>query len=258
MRIATFIFFLAVLAGTAEAKILTEVIEYRHGDVVLEGYLAYDDALDGKRPGVLVVHEWWGINPYIKNRVEQLAGLGFVAFAADIYGKGIRPGSTEEASRVAGSYRSDRMLLRQRARAGLDVLNSYPLVDVKRTAAVGYCFGGTTVLEIARSSAQISGVVSFHGGLSTPAPASPNSVNTRVLVLHGGNDPFVPDREVVAFTEEMRKSGADWQIVSYGGAVHSFTNPASGNDPSKGLAYSEAADRRSWEAMQAFFREIFR
>ncbi|HET6420705.1 MAG TPA: dienelactone hydrolase family protein, partial [Geobacteraceae bacterium] len=192
-------------------------------------------------------------------RVEQLARLGYVAFGADIYGKGIRPATPEAAAREAAKYRgADRSLLRERGLAGLDELRKQPNVDAGRLAAIGYCFGGTAVLELARSGADLKGVVSFHGGLDTPNPADARNIRAKVLVFHGADDPHVPPPQVAAFQEEMRKGGVDWQMVFYGGAVHSFTNPDSGNDLSKGVAYNEKADRRSWEAMKLFLAEIFR
>ena len=245
------------LIGTAEAKLVTKTVEYRQGDTVLEGYLAYDDTYKGKRPGVVVVHEWTGLGPYVQKRAEQLAGLGYVAFGADIYGRGIRPNTPEAAGKEAGKYRSDRRLLRARAQAGLEVLRSQPLVDPGRIAAIGYCFGGTTVLELARSGADLRGAVSFHGGLDTPNPGDAKYIRAKVLVLHGADDPHVPLQQVAAFQDEMRNGGVDWQMVSYGGAVHSFTVPEAGDDPSKGAAYNEQADKRSWEAMRVFFAEIF-
>jgi len=248
---------IAALAGVAEAKLVTKTVEYRQGDTVLQGYLAYDDAVKGQRPGVLVVHEWTGLGKYVRNRAAQLANLGYVAFAADIYGKGVRPNSREEAGREAGKYLSDRKLLRKRAIAGLEELLKQPRVDPTRVAAIGYCFGGTTVLELARSGAKLNGVVSFHGGLSSENPSDGKNIKAKILVLHGADDPNVPQRQVVAFQEEMRSGGMDWYMVSYGGAVHSFTNPDAGNDPSKGNAYNERADRRSWVAMKSFFAEIF-
>jgi dienelactone hydrolase len=225
---------------------------------VLEGYLAWDDATTTKRPGVLVVHEWTGINPYIKQRVESLAKLGYVAFAADIYGKGVRPAIQSDAAKTAGIYKNDRPLLRARVRAGLEELKKQKLVDAHRIAAIGYCFGGTTVLELARDGADVKGVVSFHGGLSTPTPQDAKNIKAKVLALHGADDPYVKADEVSAFQEEMRNAKVDWQFVSYGNAVHSFTNPGAGNDNSKGAAYNEKADKRSWKAMKVFFAEIFR
>lgn len=247
----------ALLWSTAaEAKLQTQVVEYKQGNTVLEGYLAYDDEIPGKRPGVMVVHEWTGINSYIRNRVEQLAKLGYVAFAADIYGKGIRPKNEQEAGTQAKIYRSDRQLMRDRANAGLQVLQKNQLTDANRIAAIGYCFGGGTVLELARSGANVAGVVSFHGNLDTPNPNDAKNIKGRVLVLHGAADPLVPDEQVAEFVEEMRQANVDWQLVAYGGAVHGFTNPEA-NNKAKGVAYDAEADKRSFAAMQQFFTEIF-
>jgi dienelactone hydrolase len=249
-----------VIAGVspARAEMKTEVVEYRHGDVVLEGYLAYDDLIRGKRPGVLVAHEWNGHNPYVRKRAERLARLGYVAFALDMYGKGVRAKDAKEAAALAGIYKGDRTLMRARAAAGLDVLRSRPETDPTRLTAIGYCFGGTTVLELARSGADLASVVSFHGGLDTPNPGDARNIKGKVLALHGGDDPFVPVTQVEAFQEEMRKGGVDWQFVSYGGAVHGFTNPESGSDNSKGVAYNERADLRSWKAMKTLFAETLK
>lgn len=245
------------MAGTIRAAIHTETVEYKQGDTVLEGYLAYDDARAGKLPGVLVVHEWTGLGPYVKSRAEALAKLGYVAFGADIYGKGVRPAPGPDAAAVAGKFKNDRALLRARVLAALDRLRDNPRVDPARIAAIGYCFGGTTVLELARSGAAVAGVVSFHGGLDTPAPQDAKNIKAKVLALCGGDDPYVPPAQRQAFEDEMRQGGVDWQVVVYGGAVHSFTNPEAGNDPSKGAAYNASADRRSWAAMRQFFDEIF-
>jgi dienelactone hydrolase len=248
--------FLACPAN-AHARIVTEAVDYRHGDAVLEGYLAYDGEVDGKRPGVLIVHQWKGLGDYEKMRAGQLAKLGYVAFALDMYGKGIRPKDRKEAAEEAGKYRDDRALMRSRANAGLEVLKGHPLVDPSRVAAIGYCFGGGTVLELARSGADVAGVVSFHGNLDTPDPNDAKKIKAKVLVLHGADDPHVPPDQVTAFQEEMRSASVDWQLIAYGGAVHSFTSAGAGNDPSRGAAYNANADRRSWQAMQSFFAEIF-
>lgn len=249
--------FLWLLPFDAQAGLHQELLQYKHGDVALEGYLVYDDTIQGPRPGILVVHDWMGIGPYVKMRADQLAQLGYVAFAVDMYGKGIRPKDSKEASAQASIYRQDRELMRSRAKAGLDVLMSQPLVDAKRVAAIGYCFGGGTVLELARSGVDIAGVVSFHGNLDTPNPEDAKNIKAKVLVLHGADDPFVPEKDVLAFQQEMRQAKVDWQMVMYGGAVHSFSNPNSGDDPSTGAAYNERADKRSWEAMRVFFGELF-
>jgi dienelactone hydrolase len=247
-----------VLATGAQAEIKSERIDYRHGDSLLQGYLAYDDSMTGKRPGVLVVHEWWGMNDYAKRRAEQLARLGYVAFALDMYGKGKVTTDPKQAGEWAGSFRNDRKLCRARGAAGLEVLKKRTQVDPARIAAIGYCFGGMVVLEMARGGADLKGVVSFHGSLATPNPEDAKNFRGKVLVLHGADDPFVPPAEITAFQEEMRQSGADWQMVWYGGALHSFTNPESAMAGIKGVGYNESADRRSWQAMRSFFDEIFR
>lgn len=246
-----------VLTGSVSAAIHTETVEYRQGDTVLEGFLAYDDALAGPQPGVVVFHAWNGLSEYEKSRCKQLAELGYVAFAADIYGKGIRPSTTEDASKQATIYRSDRPLMRARAQAGLDQLTSYNRVDKARVAAIGYCFGGGVALELARSGANLAGVVTFHGDMKTPTPEDAKNIKGKVLVLHGADDPYVNEEQVAAFEKEMRDAGVDWQLVEYGNAVHSFSIPTAGDDNSTGSAYNARADRRSWAAMQTFFKEIF-
>lgn len=247
----------ALVAGSAAAAVNTAEVEYRHGDVVLQGFLAYDDALEGRRPGVLIVHQWMGVTDYERRRAEQLAALGYVAFAVDVYGKGVRPTDTAEAGKLAGRYKGDRELLRERVAAGLAALRSNERVDPDRIAAIGYCFGGTAVLELARSGADVAGVVSFHGGLDSPKPEDGRRIKARVLVLHGADDPYVPDADIAAFQKELRDAKVDWQMVYYSGAVHAFTQPQAGNDPSRGAAYDERADGRSWQAMRTFFEEIF-
>ncbi|MFZ5432836.1 MAG: dienelactone hydrolase family protein [Calditrichota bacterium] len=222
-----------------------------------EGYVVFDDAQVEPRPGVLVCHEWWGLNDYAKSRADQLAQLGYIALACDIYGKGQRATTAEDAQKLATPFYSDRALLRTRVRAGLDELLKHPLTDQQRVAVIGYCFGGMAALELARSGADIKGVVSFHGSLATPNPEDAKSIKAKVLVLHGADDPHVNAEQVAAFEDEMRTAGVDWQLVAYGGAVHAFTNPAAGNDPTTGVAYNAAADRRSWQAMKNFFNEIF-
>ncbi len=242
----------------AGAAIEAQTVEYQHGETRLVGYLAYPKEAKGSLPGVLVVHEWMGLNDYAKRRAEQLAELGYVALAADIYGDGKVAAGIEEARELAGSFRSDRPLWRARVAAGLEALKAQPLVDSGKVAAIGYCFGGTAVLELARGGAEVAGVVSFHGGLDTPTPEDAKNIRAKVLVLHGADDPLVPDAQVTAFQQEMRQGGVDWQLIAYGGAVHGFTNPASGDDPSgRGVAYHALADARSWMAMRQFFAELF-
>ncbi len=257
MKLVMILFLAPVLFGMTRAAVITKTVEYKDGPTTLEGFVAYDDSFQGRRPGVLVVHEWTGLGDYVKGRAEQLARLGYVALAVDIYGQGIRPKNADEAAAQAGIYRKDRALMRRRITAGLEFLKTNELVDTGRIAALGYCFGGGVALELARSGAAISGVISFHGNLDTPHPEDARNIKGKVLVLHGADDPYVPADQVTAFEKEMRDAKVDWQLIKYGGAVHGFTNPASGDDPSKGAAYNASADRRSWEAMKQFLAEIF-
>lgn len=245
-------------ALTTRAQVHTEAVEYNDGDVVLEGYHAYDDAIiKGKRPGVLIVHQWKGLGDYEKQRAEMLAKLGYNVFCADIYGKGIRPQDAKSAGALATKYKSNRDLLRQRVNAGLEALKKQELTDPKRVAAIGYCFGGTAVIELARSGADLGGVVSFHGGLDSPRSENGKLIKCKVLALHGADDPTISARDLAAFEEEMRHAKVDWQLIKFGGAVHAFTQWDAGTDNSKGVAYNEKADKRSWEYMKLFFNEIF-
>jgi len=248
----------ALAAGEGMAAVRTQTVEYRQGDAVLQGTLAWDDARSGRRPGVLVAHDWMGETEATRAKARDVAGLGYIAFAVDIYGKGVRPANREQAAAEAGRFRGDdRTLLRARMRAALDTLKKDPRVDPDRIAAIGYCFGGGAVLELARSGADVDGVVSFHGSLTTPNPADAKSIKGKVLVLHGADDPGAPLEHVLQLNKEMKEGGVDYQIVLYGHAVHSFTNENAGRDPSTGNAYEPRADRRSWEAMRDFLQEVF-
>lgn len=251
---------LPVSASPAPAtkNIQTQTIEYRQGDQVLEGYLAYDANLQGKRPGVLVIHEWTGLNDYVRGRARQLAELGYVAFAADIYGKGIRP-QPPAAAQEAGKYYGDRNLAKARANAGFEVLKSQEQVDPAKTAAMGYCFGGSMTLELARSGADAKGFVVFHGGLR-PTENEGSNIKGKVLVLNGADDTAVPAEDIAKFKTEMDKGGVDWQFINYSNTVHAFTNPDVGprTGPTDNAAYNAESDRRSWEAMKAFFAELFK
>jgi dienelactone hydrolase len=229
---------------------------YKSGDVECEGVIAFPKG-EGKKPAVLVVHDWMGVSPFVNDKVVQLSKMGYVAFGADVYGKGVRPANPGEAGRLAGKYKSDRALFRARLTEAFQVLVKHPLVDPKRIVAIGYCFGGTGAIELARSGADLVGVISFHGGLDSPTPADGKNIKAKVLALHGADDPYVPAADVLAFLEELRAAKVDWQFVAYGGAVHAFTNPAAGTDNSKGAAYNANADRRSWEAATTFFNEVF-
>jgi dienelactone hydrolase len=257
MKTIAALMLIGLLPSMAFAGLHSEAVEYKQDGTVLEGFVAYEKGVKGKVPGVLVVPDWYGLKDHYRGVAESLAKLGYVAFAADIYGKGIRPANNKEAAVEAKKYKSDRNLMRKRVLAALEVLKKNKHVDPNRIAAIGYCFGGTVILELARSGAPISGVVSFHGGLGTPTPQDAKNIKAKVLALHGADDPYVPPKEVGAFIEEMRNGGVDWQMVFYGDAVHSFTKPGAGMDKSKGAAYNENAAKRSWEAMKALFKEIF-
>ncbi len=242
-------------AMPASALIKTKLVEYKDGDVVLQGYAAWEDGFKDTRPGILVVHEWMGHGPYARHRAEQLAKLGYTAFALDMYGKGVLAATHEEAGKLAGAFFTDRALMRKRALAGLEQLKKLPFVDQSKLGAIGYCFGGAAVLELARAGTDLKGVASFHGALATPTPAT-ETPKAKILVLHGAEDPNI-NPQVPGFLEEMRKAKADWQFIQYGGAVHSFTVPDAGADVASGRAYNKDADHRSWAAMKDFFEEVF-
>ncbi len=255
--IPAYILSLFCFVYTVSAELVTRVVEYRQGGTVLEGYLVYDKAVKTARPGILVIHDWMGVSDFVKRQADSLAGLGYVAFAADIYGKGVRPTDANQARIESGKYKDSIPLLRARARAGLDYLAKVSVVDSLKLAVIGYCFGGTTALELARSGAKLRGTVSLHGNLNTPDPKDARNIQGSILVLHGADDPFVPEKQVENFILEMRESKADWQMVFYGNSVHSFTKPAAGDDNSKGSAFNAKAAGRSWKAMNTFFQEIF-
>jgi dienelactone hydrolase len=247
-----------LLPGSALAGLVESTVAYRHGDTELEGYHVHDDSVQGRRPAVLVIHQWTGLTDYEKMRSRMLAQMGYNVFAADIYGKGVRP-QPPASGREAGKYKGDRALYRARLDAALDRLRGDRRTDPQRIAAIGYCFGGTGVLELARSGADIAGVVSFHGGLAAGEgmAAAKDGVKARVLVLHGAADPHVPADELIAFWKEMENAGVDWQLITYPGAVHAFTQKMAGDDPSRGAAYDATADQRSWRDMTIFFDELF-
>ncbi|HEX2861645.1 MAG TPA: dienelactone hydrolase family protein, partial [Lacunisphaera sp.] len=242
------------------AKIVTKPVAYEHAGVKLEGYLAYDDAKakpGARSAGVLVVPEWWGLTEYPKSRAEQLAKLGYVAFAVDMYGAGVVTDDPKRAGELAGQFYG-KPLMAERAQAGLDQLLATGLVDATRVAAIGYCFGGSTVQALAYTGAPLAGVVSFHGGL-IPVPADAAAkTKAKILVCHGAVDGFVPPESLAAFTQAMNDGKFDYQFISYAGAVHAFTNPkADAVAKATGLpiAYHPAADRRSWGHMKQFFKE---
>lgn len=244
---------------SAVADIKTEDVEYKQGSQVLQGFVAYDASLKGPRPAVVIIHNWMGMADYSKRRAKELAELGYVAFAADIYGKEFRPKNSQEAGALAGKFKGDRKLLRSRALAAVDAVKKIKHVDSKKISAMGYCFGGTTALEMALAGLPLTGTISFHGGLEFPSlNQDAKKIKTKLLVLHGAIDPHVPPAQVSTFVKAMDEAKVDYQFVSYSGAVHAFTEPEAGNDISKGAAYNEAADRRSFEAMKDFLAEVNR
>ena len=255
----TLLFISSLLLSTSllRAEIKETVVEYKSGDTVCEGLHVVDTAKTGKLPAVLIIHQWTGLSDNEKMRARMLAELGYNVFAADIYGKGVRP-QPPAAGQEAGKFKTDRKLYRERMLSALEVLDKDSQTDLSKVAAIGYCFGGTGVIELARSGALIKGVVSFHGGLDSPTPADGRNIKGKVLALHGADDPFVKAPDIAAFEQEMQDAKVDYKLVSYPGAVHSFTQKAAGNDNSKGAAYNEAADKASWEEMKAFFARIFK
>jgi len=244
---------LTLSPGSATVK--TREIEYRQGDTVLQGFLAWDDAAPGKRPGVLVVHEWWGHNEHARNQARRLAEAGYVGFALDMYGKGK---VTTHPQAFASEATKDPAVVVARFNAALEQLKRDPHVDTTRIAAIGYCFGGAVVLDMARAGAPLAAVVTFHGALATKAPAQPGKVKARILVLAGGADPFVPPEQIEAFKREMQAAGARFEVIVYPGAKHGFTNPTASQYGMEQLAYNAEADRQSWAAMLKLFKEVLR
>jgi dienelactone hydrolase len=252
MKLRAFLSLLLFVATALRAEITTTAVEYTTGGATCEGLHVVESTQTGKLPSVLIIHQWTGVSENEKMRAKMLAELGYNVFVADIYGKGIRPQPPE-----AGKYNTDRKLYRERLLAGLEQLRKTPQADPTQIAAIGYCFGGTGVIELARSGAMVKGVVSFHGGLDSPAPADGKNIKGKVLALHGADDPFVPAKDLAAFEQEMKDAGVDFKLVQYPGAVHAFTQKAAGNDNSKGAAYNESADKASWEEMKQFFERLF-
>jgi dienelactone hydrolase len=258
-KLIYFIAAAAFLVNPAKAK-AGETVIYHDGDVELEGYWVPSQCgATEKAPAVLVIHQWRGLTGNEKYRADLLAKQCYNAFAVDMYGKGIRPDNNEDAGKQAAIYKNDSALARKRITAALDFVKKQPGVDADKIAAIGYCFGGTMALELARSGAEVKGVVSFHGGLSTPSPLTePGIIKASVQIHHGADDTFVPPAEVKKFEEEMNTANADWSLTSYAHAVHSFTQKEAGNDPSKGMAYNEKADARSWAAASDFLSEVLK
>jgi dienelactone hydrolase len=246
------------LISFARADMRMQQVEYKDGDTVLEGYLAYDDATTDIRPAVLVCPEWWGLTDYPKHRADQLAKMGYVAFVADIYGRGASTDDPKQAGAWHAPFMADRKMLRQRVLAGFNTLLDQKYVDKSRVATIGYCFGGTCALELARSGAPLAGVVTFHGDLSRTDGEGPDHITAKILVCHGAADPFVTPKVLADFQAEMIETKSNYQINIYCDAEHAFTNPSADSHHIPGIAYNEEADHRSWAAMKDFFEEIFK
>lgn len=234
----------------------TEIISYHDGNTSLEGYCAYDEKQTTKKPGVLIVHDWSGRNHFAEQKAKQLAELGYVGFAVDMYGEGKTGNTKEEKAALMTPVLQDRPLLLRRMTAALNTLRNLDQVDTHRLAAIGFCFGGLCALDLARSGADIRGVVSFHGALTPPPQTDAKSIKAALLVLHGYDDPMVTPDQVDAFAKEMTRAQADWQINMYGHTMHAFTNPEA-NDPDFGTVYQPKTEARAFNAMQLFFKEIF-
>ncbi|MBD3671449.1 MAG: dienelactone hydrolase family protein [Gammaproteobacteria bacterium] len=249
--------FVAPLGG--QAAIVGEEVSYTAGGTTMKGYIAYDDSLERRRPGVLVVHEWWGHNDYARIRARKLARLGYTAMAVDMYGNGQQADHPKQAGAFASKIRQNLPLMKERFKAAMEILKDHDTVLNNRIAAIGYCFGGAVVLEMARQGERLKGVVSFHGSLTTQSPARKNQVKAEILVLHGAADPFTPREQVEAFKEEMEKAGVKYRFVEYEGAKHAFTNPRAeylGNKFGIPLAYHAEADEASWKEMRRFLDKV--
>ncbi|WP_447751357.1 dienelactone hydrolase family protein [Pseudomonas nicosulfuronedens] len=259
MRLLTALLLFA-FAASASAAIKTQEIPYEAADgTKLIGYFAYDDAKSGIRPGVLVVHEWWGLNDYAKSRARQLAELGYSALAIDMYGEGKHTEHPEDAKAFMSEALKNADAAKARFQAGLDLLKQQPQTDPSKIAAIGYCFGGKVVLDMARAGLPLAGVASFHGILATQTPAQPGQIKAKILVEHGAADTLVPADSVTAFKTEMDNAKADYKLVIQPGAKHSFTSPDADKHKGHGLdvGYDKTADQKSWADLQAFFKEIF-
>jgi dienelactone hydrolase len=242
-----------LISGAVEAKLKIEKIEYKSGDQIFEGVLAYDTKNTGKKPGIMVVHNWMGITSETESKISEMAKLGYVVFAGDIYGKGVRPKDSKEAGELAGKYKGDLKILRERANLAIDTLKKQKGVDANKIFVAGYCFGGTTAIEVARSGADILGAISFHGGLAPSA--DDKNIKGSLLILHGAIDPFVAKTDVEAFIKGINEAKVNYHMTSYSGAVHSFTEKGAGNDITKGAAYNAEADKYSWNAMKEFLAD---
>ena len=257
--ISLFLFVAGITAS--HAAIVTKNIDYPVEGTLMKGYMAYDDAIKGQRPGILVVHEWWGLNDYARKRARMLAKLGYTAFALDMYGGGKQAKHPDDANKFSSAVMKNLPLAKARFTGALDILRKEKTVDPQRIAAIGYCFGGGVVLEMARSGIDLARVASFHGMLATANPVHEGAVKIKILVMTGADDPFVPPEQVDNFKKEMDAAKVDYKLIVYPGAKHSFTNPGAdkyGKEFKLPLAYNKEADEASWKEMQAFFQQIFK
>jgi len=236
--------------------IVSNTVGYLDGDVLLEAFFAYDDSFSGRRPAVLINHTWAGRDDFVAEKAKKLAALGYVGFAVDMYGKGVLGSSVEENAKLMQPFMDNRLMLQKRMMAALYAVKLMPWVDDSKVAAMGFCFGGLCSLDLARTGADLKGVVSFHGLLGAPGNTQGNAIKAKILALHGHDDPMGPVEQVLAFEQEMTEAGADWQLHTFGNTMHGFTNPAA-NDPERGMVYRPDADRRSWLEMENFLAEIF-
>jgi dienelactone hydrolase len=237
-------------------SIETRLIEYADGDTVLEGFLAWDNSIDHPRPGVMVSHAWAGRSQFEDDKAVALAELGYVGFALNLYGKGVLGGSTEENAALMQPFLDDRAMLQQRLLLSLNTMRQQPEVDDSAVAAIGFCFGGLCVLDLARTGEELAGVASFHGLFAAPGNTGANTIKAKVLAMHGWDDPMAPPDQVLALAKELSAQGADWQLHAFGNTMHAFTNPEA-NDPGFGTVYSPVADQRSWRELQDFLAELF-
>ena len=251
----------AAAAGStvsAATMVKSRTVDYRMGDQSFEGWFVFPRASKGRIPGVLLVHNWLGISDETKKQAERVAKLGLAVFAVDVYGKGIRARNAQEAMALAAKFKAgDRKLFRERLLRGLEVLREQKEVAPTKVIAVGYCFGGTGAIELARAGADVQAVVSFHGGLDSPNPADGKNIKARVMALQGADDPFEKPADLAAFESEMRANHVDWSLTQYGGAVHAFTDVTAGSDPTKGKAYDAKADKRSFEQFTNLVNDLY-
>lgn len=246
---------LLVMAVTADAAVQSKQVKYKHGDVEFHGFLAWDDAIEGPRPGVLVVHEWWGLDAYAKRRAEMLAKMGYIAFAADMYGEGKTVNHPKDAGEMASKVRSNVEDWRKRGLAALDVLKSQPQCDKTNLGAIGYCFGGSTVQQLAFAGTDLKAVASFHGALVQPTPEQVKAAKAQILICNGADDTFIPAAAIKSFKESLDKGGAKYEFISYPGAKHSFTVPEADSHGVDGLKYNKDADEKSWADLQKLFKD---